>query len=296
MRSLGAHGESGELEGRCPPSRPLGDRRELLRADVRAQSGQHRHLLRLGEPQDVEADVGQLSGGAQPVDREGRAPPAQQQQVEPVGLVLDERGERGPGELAVVDVVEVVHDEHRVPAFGQLEVVGQDRSAPRGPRDRDTALARSVTPGASDVHGRDQRDAELGRVAVRLVEGQPGGRPPTRRTQSAASAVLPAPAGATTAVTGYPARSSSSVNQPGPAHQVTRSRRDPELGPEEGRVEPTLAGTRHAFAVMGHRVSRRADRAPGGSVLRGDQRRPGRAWFDNPTLPPASAVGLTPDG
>ena len=62
--------------------------------------------------------------GTQPVDREGRAPSAQQQQVQPVGLVLDERDQRGPGGLAVVDVVEVVDHEHRFLALGQLEVLG----------------------------------------------------------------------------------------------------------------------------------------------------------------------------
>ena len=98
--------------------------------------------------------------------------------MEPVGLVLDERGERGPGELSVVDTVKVVQHEHRVVTPSQVEIVGEhahgvhqsDWTASRGSRCR-----RPVgDTGRELLHGRTQRDAELDGVAVRLVEGQPG--------------------------------------------------------------------------------------------------------------------------
>ena len=45
--------------------------------------------------------------------------------MEPVRLVLDERDERGPGELAVIDTMEVVQHEQSVATPGHVEIVRQ---------------------------------------------------------------------------------------------------------------------------------------------------------------------------
>ena len=211
-RSLRAHGEGRELEGGGPPP----DHAATAASSCSAVSG-HSPASSSRSSGSENRRASKPTSASSPAARsrsigEGRAAPAQQQQVQPVGLVLDERGERGPGR----------------PRCRR----GGGGRRPRAPRRRPRVSSRSsvrarrrpsVRPDRArrprPVRRRPGRATRPPRSARRRTAA--GSRSdssrasqaeglPQWRSQSAARAVLPAPAGATTAVTGYAARSSSS--------------------------------------------------------------------------------------
>ena len=170
-----ARGQRGELQPGCPSVRTRDDLLHPGGGRLRDQLGDQLGRLAVGEAQLCEVHLAQLPAHTQAVDGQGRSAPARGDDVQPLREVLHEHGHglrRGP---LAVEHVEVVEHQHARTEVAALQLVEQ-------PGDRVDLGAATVEPrgttggaaGRQSVQGGQHPEPQLGRVAICLVEGEPG--------------------------------------------------------------------------------------------------------------------------